>query len=55
MIMTNLPATDKRLTEMKEAQDKDSTCIRVKQYCKEGWPSNVTGILKKYKAVSSEL
>ena len=30
MIMTNLPATDKRLTEMKEAQDKDGICIRVK-------------------------
>ena len=36
MVMNNLPATDKRLVEIKEAQDSDTTCSKVKQYCKEG-------------------
>ena len=30
MVMNNLPATDKRLVEIKEAQDSDTTCSKVK-------------------------
>ena len=55
MVMNNLPATDKRLVEIKEAQDSDTTCSKVKQYCKEGWPTKVNGELKKYQAVAGEL
>ena len=55
VVMSNLPATDKRLTEIKEVQDKDSTCVMVKKYCKEGWPTKVAEEQKQYKLVASEL
>ena len=55
MVINNLPATDKRLVEIKEAQDSDMTCSKVKQYGKEGWPTKVKGELKKYQALQSEL
>ena len=37
-ILQNLPVTDKRLTEIKKAQEQDAVCETVKQACIHGWP-----------------
>ena len=55
MIMNHLPASDKRLNEVKQAQESDDTCKAVMHYCREGWPQHVKGLMKKYAAVPSEL
>ena len=38
-IVTGLPATSKRLEEIKQAQDTDEECVQIKTYCIEGWPT----------------
>ena len=38
MCITHLPAGTERLCEYTSAQDSDTTCSRVKTYCREGWP-----------------
>jgi len=38
-IITGLPATPKRLQEIKDAQDADEECSLIKQYCSDGWPA----------------
>jgi len=54
--MSHLPATDNRLNEVKQAQDSDEICNKtVIRYCREGWPQQVKGPIKKFVAVSSEL
>ena len=52
-----LPATEKRLDEIKSEQEKDEICREVVGYCNLGWPekSRLYGILKKYHSVSAEL
>lgn len=47
--------TDKRLIEIKEAQEKDEICKMVKQKCRDGWSTHVKGPLQQYAAVASEL
>ena len=37
-VMDNLPASETKLEQIKFAQDRDNVCIKIKQYCKEGWP-----------------
>ena len=40
MIMNYLHASDdKRLNEVKQAQESDDTCKAVMHYCREGWPN----------------
>lgn len=55
MIVSNIPATDKCLIEIKEAQEKDKICKRAKQQCKEGWGTHVKGPPKHYASIASEL
>ena len=55
MVVSNIPATDKRLIEIKEAQEKDEICKMAKQHCREGWSACVKGPLKHYAAIASEL
>ena len=38
-IVTGLPATAKRLEEVKQAQDADEECVQIKIYCIDGWPT----------------
>lgn len=38
MVMDSLPATEKRLQEIKEHQDRDEILREIKRYCREGWP-----------------
>ena len=54
MVVSNIPATDKRLIEIKEAQEKDEICKIARQQCREGWGMCVKGPLK-HAAITSEL
>ena len=53
LLIQNLPATDKRLTEIRSQQDQDP----LKKYCQDGWPdrSSLTGPCKPYLPVANEL
>ena len=37
----NIPATEKRLQEIKSYQETDESCLLVKKYCSEGWPNRL--------------
>ena len=52
MVVHSIPATYKRLIEIKEAQEKDETCKMAKQQCGN---TCVKGPLKHYAAVASEM
>ena len=56
-IFNSLPATDKRLLQIQAAQEEDPTCILLKRYCLEGWPSKqkLKGEISKYLHTASEL
>ena len=56
-IMSSLPATEQRLTEIAHEQNKDKICKQLIQYCQSGWPSKhqVPQSLKPYYFVSAEL
>ena len=56
-ILQNLPVTDKRLTEIKKAQEQDAVCETVKQACIHGWPdqSKLKGEIKQYAPEASHL
>ena len=56
-IMSSLPATKQRLTEMAHEQSTDEICKQLIQYCQSGWPSKhqVPQSLKPYYSVSAEL
>ena len=56
-VMQGLPATEQRLEEIRQAQDEDEICQRLKTYCEKGWPERcrVEGALKPYLPVASKL
>ena len=56
-IFNSLPATDKRIQQIQASQEKDPTCILLKKYCLEGWPSKqkLKGEIRKYLQTASEL
>ena len=56
-ILQNLSVTDKRLTEIKKAQEQDTVCETVKQACMHGWPeqSKLNGEIKQYVPEASHL
>jgi len=37
-VIQNLPASEKRLEEIKEYQERDHECQQIAQYCRDGWP-----------------
>ncbi|CAM1332833.1 Uncharacterised protein r2_g4209 [Pycnogonum litorale] len=37
-IMGNLPATDRRLSQLREAQHEDAVCLKLMEYVQHGWP-----------------
>ncbi|GFO24240.1 Pol polyprotein [Plakobranchus ocellatus] len=55
--MKSFPATDKRITEIKEDQDKDKILSQVKEFCKTSWPAQAKKDeqLKRYWTVRHEL
>lgn len=46
--MVNLPASDKRLEEIRRELQNDEIMKQLKYYIVHGWPSKVTGPVKKY-------
>ena len=37
-ILAGIPISDQRLQQVKEAQDEDEVCHKIKTYCQDGWP-----------------
>ena len=55
LILKNLPATDKRLKQLQQAQEEEETCKLLFQFCKEGWPSKLHGPDKQFKSCPAKL
>ena len=57
LVIENLPATDKRLEEIKKAQQSDKECQLIAKYCQSGWPvKHKTPLyMRKYLPVSAEI
>uniref|UniRef100_A0A1X7VY36 Integrase zinc-binding domain-containing protein n=1 Tax=Amphimedon queenslandica TaxID=400682 RepID=A0A1X7VY36_AMPQE len=57
MIVNGLPATEKRLEEIKCSQEQDEICREIKQYCLQRWPhkSQVSQRVHPYYTVSAEI
>ena len=56
-VIQSVPATERRLKEMKEAQEADEICQKLQQYCKNGWPhrQSVAGAVPPYISAASEI
>ena len=57
MIVNSLPASEKRVEEIKLAQEQDEACREMKQYCLQGWPNKggVSLVVRPYYAVAAEI
>ena len=57
VVMQSLPATEKQLEEIRQAQEEDEICQQPKVFCEKGWSerSRVEGSLKPYLPVATEL
>ena len=56
-VVKNLPATERRLSQIMKAQESDEICKQIKMFCQKGWPhhSQIKGTIMKYSPVSTEL
>ena len=56
-VLDSLPVSDIKLLQIKEAQDEDTICKEIKDYCLEGWPNkfNLHDALKPYWSDRGEL
>ena len=56
-MLQGLPATEKRLQQIQQAQKEDAICCKLIKYCQEGWPENnlVPDPVKHYIHASGEL
>ena len=48
-----VPATDKRLQEIREGLLSDATCSKVNDYCTKGWPRIISADLVPFKRVAA--
>ena len=57
LVVGALPATEKRLAEIRARQLEDDVCRQVMRYCAEGWPSHpsLPSVLRPYWQVQNEL
>ena len=57
LVVRNIPTSEPKMVEIKQAQQKDEICQKVIQYCQEGWPdkSLVKGEWKQFFHFASEL
>ena len=57
LTLESLPASEGRLAEIREAQDKDATCQQIAKYCQGGWPlkNKLFGPVKKSYSVATDL
>ena len=56
-MIQGLPATEKRLQQIQQAQKQDAVCYKLIKYCQEGWPRKnlEPGPIKLYIHVAAEL
>ena len=56
-ILQTLPATESRLRDISDHQEKDPVCHRLMHHCQHGWPSryHLEGTLKPFLPVAEEL
>ena len=56
-VIDSLPASERRLEELRNLQKEDSVCKQVREYCLNGWPARcqVEGEFKKFCSLASEL
>ena len=50
-----VPATDKRLRDIREVLLSDATCSKVIDYCTKGWPRVISADLVSFKRVAANL
>ena len=57
LVLQGLPATEKRLEQILQAQKQDAVCCKLIKYCQEGWPQKnlIPGPVKPYVHVAAEL
>ena len=57
LVLQGLPATEKQLEEIQQAQKQDAVCCKLIKYCQEGWPQKnlIPGLVKPYVHVAAEL
>ena len=57
LVVENIPATEKRLQEIQELQEKDPVCQKLAEFCGSGWTQKRTlsADLKPYFCVSAQL
>ena len=57
LVVRNIPTSEPKMLEIKQAQQKDEICQKVILHCQDGWPdkSLVKGELKQFFHVASEL
>lgn len=57
LVVRSLPATERRIEDIKFHQNDDSTLSQIKHYCQHGWPnkSSIKGPIKAYLPVQDEL
>ena len=57
LLCRNLPASDTRITEIKQLQEKDQVCQQLTSYCRDGWPGKARTpcSIKPYVSVSGEI
>ena len=56
-VIDTLPISDAKLQQVREAQDEDKVCRKIKSYCQEGWPEKfmLHDAIKPYWSVRGEL
>ena len=54
-VVENFPVTEQRLQEIRECQQADTTCQKIVEYCKSGWPEKgaLPSDVKPFHTVSS--
>ncbi|KAG1682227.1 hypothetical protein GQR58_011230 [Nymphon striatum] len=57
LVLNNMPASDRRLQQIREHQLEDELCCQLSQYVKEGWPdkNKLTSLLQQYWTYRAEL
>ena len=57
LMLQRLPATEKRLQQIQQAQKQDAVCCKLIKYCQEGWPQKnlILGPIKPYVHVAVKL
>ena len=57
LVLQGMPATEKRLEQIQQAQKQDTVWCKLIKYCQEGWPQKnlIPGPVKSYVHVAAEL